>query len=278
MERIVVGFDGSASAEAALRWAETEAAAHGARLELVVVAEDGRRGPEWAPDGGAVAEWVERHIRQRLETLEAGQAGTLTVRAGAPAEVLVAASREADLLVCGAQGLTADERRHLGSVTRACLHQASCSIAVIRSSYPDSDQKHRVVVGVAEADQVASEVIDFAATEARLRDVTLEAVHAVHWDHLGAEFLAPTDSQLAEWGQRLLRIAITAAGVPARPVVACGSPAQVLVQRSAGAQLLVLGSRGSNPLASMVLGATSDHCARHARCPVLIHRRGTPRA
>ena len=62
---------------------------------------------------------------------------------------------------------------------------------------------------------------------------------------------------------------------PALPVeseLKQGHPRQVLVDSSADADLLVVGSRGLGGFAGMLLGSVSDHCARHAKCPVVIVR------
>jgi nucleotide-binding universal stress UspA family protein len=34
--------------------------------------------------------------------------------------------------------------------------------------------------------------------------------------------------------------------------------------------LLVVGARGRNPVTSLLLGSTSENCARHAHCPVMV--------
>lgn len=53
-----------------------------------------------------------------------------------------------------------------------------------------------------------------------------------------------------------------------------GHPAQQLVEASETAMLLVVGSRGHGQFAGMLIGSVSEHCAAHARCPVLVfHRR-----
>jgi nucleotide-binding universal stress UspA family protein len=57
-----------------------------------------------------------------------------------------------------------------------------------------------------------------------------------------------------------------------RPVVRSGRPAQVLLEASAGADLLVVGSRGHGLFADMLLGSISQHCFKHAKCPVVVMR------
>lgn len=65
---------------------------------------------------------------------EAGLQATPVVRAGTPAEeiVAVAREREADLVVIGTRGHTGLARLILGSVARNVLHHAPCSVLVVR--------------------------------------------------------------------------------------------------------------------------------------------------
>ena len=51
-----------------------------------------------------------------------------------------------------------------------------------------------------------------------------------------------------------------------------GYAPSVLVAESVGADLLVVGSRGHGTFAEALLGSVSQHCAHHARCPVVIVR------
>jgi nucleotide-binding universal stress UspA family protein len=76
------------------------------------------------------------------------------------------------------------------------------------------------------------------------------------------------------WGKRLVVGELTEMGVHARPVVIPGHASDVLVRHSANAELLVVGSRGHSPLVNLWLGSTSEHCAQHAQCAVMIVRHG----
>lgn len=62
-------------------------------------------------------------------------------------------------------------------------------------------------------------------------------------------------------------------GVDGSPTAAAALTWAAEEARLRGAELvvdlLVLGPRGRNPFSSM-LGSTSEHCARHAHCPVMI--------
>lgn len=55
-------------------------------------------------------------------------------------------------------------------------------------------------------------------------------------------------------------------------------PAAALVRLSRDADLLVVGSRGLGGFAGVLLGSISQHCVRHATCPVLVARQPRSRA
>ena len=279
MRRIIVGFDGSAFATDALRWAVVEARRHGADLVALTVLDDqpmplqaSTRQPPLDPRPDVLT-----GLRDAVQAAADGFPVVFRYTVGSAAAQLIAASRGADLLVVGSRGHGRLTNALLGSVSRACLLHAPGPVAVIRPGATGATDG-RVVVGV-DGSEPSRQAVRVAATEARLRRAALDTVHAVHWDRIGTELITPTDEQLTEWGTHLvhrqladLHQDLADAGVAARPVIVPGHPGDVLVDHSRTADLLVLGSRGHNPLASLLLGSTSDYCAHHATCPVMVVR------
>ena len=104
--RIVVGFDGSAHAQAALREAEELASAFDGTVE-VVAATGGKEIERDAPGGDRVDTWDPAH----------------------PVAALVERSRTADLVVVGSRGVHGI--RTIGSVSERVAHQAHCTALVL---------------------------------------------------------------------------------------------------------------------------------------------------
>jgi nucleotide-binding universal stress UspA family protein len=140
MESIVVGTDGSPSAEAAVRRATDVAKWSGALLHLVTaypdvvsyrerIASSAKRDPI---DLGEIAETV--LARTADEVTSQGVDVETHAREGEPAKVIldVAQEQDADLIVVGARGLTGFERFLLGSVSSKLSHHASCSVMIVR--------------------------------------------------------------------------------------------------------------------------------------------------
>lgn len=133
-DRVVVGVDGSASSEAALRWAEGYAVDHGLRLELVTAWQHPvwygvpMMPSDWAPDLQA-AEVLEKAAASL--TLPEDQVDKRPVQ-GLPGPVLVGAAKDAALLVVGSHGHGAVAGALLGSVSSYCTHHATCPAVVVR--------------------------------------------------------------------------------------------------------------------------------------------------
>jgi nucleotide-binding universal stress UspA family protein len=143
---IVVGTDGSDTANQAVRQAVDLARAVGAKLELVSayepvpaqrLSEERRQAPE-------DLQWAINPREDVDATLEAaaaiGREAGVTVdvypRQGDPADAIldIAEEREADLIVVGNKGMTGAKRFLLGSVPNKVSHHAPCSVLIIRTT------------------------------------------------------------------------------------------------------------------------------------------------
>lgn len=261
-QHVVVGVDGSPAAAAALTWAAEEARLRGAELVVWTIIDK--------PPGTRAGESTAAQVPgSELDLLTDGYPVTLRHGSGTAAKELIAASARAVLLVVGSRGRNPMAALLLGSVSRACLAQAPCPVVVVRPQLHRARSRGRVIVGVDMSSHSRRAQL-FAAEEARLRGATLHAVHAVHWDNVGAELITPTREQLVGWGRDLVAVELAATGVTARPVVIHGHATDVLVRHSTYADLLVVGARGRGSTAGMLLGSVSNHCAQHAHCPVMI--------
>jgi nucleotide-binding universal stress UspA family protein len=275
---VVAGFDGSQPATDALTWAAQEARLHGAELVALAVLDRPVMTGDVLAEPVVDPETLWSQLAERLAGAAEQASGDYPVRfelveGGAAAE-LVAACGSDDLLVLGTRGRSLLTGLLLGSVSRACLHHAPCPVVVVPG--PMEFGGHGRVLVAVDASVDSREAMRTAEHEARLRGDALHAVHAVHWDHIGAELTTPDDKQLVIWGKDLVESELEGIGVQARPVVVPGHAGDVLVRHSTHADLLVVGSRGRNQLAMLLLGSTSDHCARNAECPVMVVRSRTP--
>jgi nucleotide-binding universal stress UspA family protein len=141
---VVVGSDGSATAERAVAGAADMAAQHNARL--IVVTAYKQHGDELASEPGVPDDirWALTDQHQAEELAERGRriAGRAGVEravtravAGSPADVLLETAEDfgADLIVVGSKGLTGAAGIVLGSVASSIAHHAPCDVMIIHT-------------------------------------------------------------------------------------------------------------------------------------------------
>jgi nucleotide-binding universal stress UspA family protein len=143
---IVVGTDGSPTAERAVAHAAAMATADGARVVVVTAFLPGGgariAGAEDVPDDlrFALSDRVqaeERAERGRVIAKEAGVAKVVVQAiSGDPANVLLEAAKDfdADLIVVGSKGLTSAAHFILGSVAASVAHHAPCDVLVAHTT------------------------------------------------------------------------------------------------------------------------------------------------
>ena len=129
MHCIVVGTDGSATAEAAVRQAGELAKAVNGHVHVVSGYQPLSGGVQ--PDARARANLERASGMLRVE----GVTSTGHARRGDPVEAIigVATEEKADVIVVGNKGMTGG-RRFLGSVPNKISHQAPCSVWIARTS------------------------------------------------------------------------------------------------------------------------------------------------
>jgi nucleotide-binding universal stress UspA family protein len=143
---VVVGTDGSETAELAVRSAAELAAAFGARLTVVTAftprpEEEAKRvqeAPEdvrWAITDATSAEEHARQARTIARDMGVEDV-VLRVDSGDPASLLIDAANDsgADVIVVGSKGMTSAKRFVLGSVPNKVSHHAPCDVAIIHTA------------------------------------------------------------------------------------------------------------------------------------------------
>jgi nucleotide-binding universal stress UspA family protein len=125
-----------------------------------------------------------------------------------------------------------------------------------------------MVVGTAGTD-TAARAVAWAATEARLRGVSLRIVHA-------APYATPDNKPARRRVTAILGRAYTVAhqhepGVPAHTERLDEQPVRALIDASSNAPLLAVGMRGERP-SEVVIGSTALAVSGAAGCPVVVVR------
>ena len=134
---VVAGVDGSDESVAALRWAGEYSAATGATLRAILA---------WhypaaiGPAPGVAPQVISDEVRKNMATALAeavaranpGVPVDQVIGYGHPVQVLIDASKEADLLVVGRRGHAAITGMLVGSVSIHCVTHAHCPVVVVQ--------------------------------------------------------------------------------------------------------------------------------------------------
>ena len=131
---VVVGVDGSADSDRALRWAAEYVRRGGGHLTVLTAW-------QWPTTYGTAVLWDGWDPAVDAQQVVEKAAAELTLPAdavetrvvcGPAAETLVRASASADLLVVGTRGHGSIAGALLGSVSSHCVHHAHCPVLVVR--------------------------------------------------------------------------------------------------------------------------------------------------
>ena len=135
--KILLGYDGSASAERALGFAIDTATKYGAALHVLAVARPPDLGTEIEVE--PVIERELKHYESVLAGVKEKLAGTVDahceVVVGHPAEQLLryAETHGIDHIIVGNRGRSLFERLLLGSIARQVIAHAPCNVTVVRA-------------------------------------------------------------------------------------------------------------------------------------------------
>ncbi|WP_133913089.1 universal stress protein [Streptomyces sp. NBC_00582] len=277
---VVVGVDGSEPSLSAVDRAADEAALRGVPLRVVyaslweryegtALAGDHRPFEEVRADD-VVAVAVGRARARRPDLTVSGE-----VVPEEPEYVLVREGRRASVLVVGTRGRGSVVEMLLGSVSLTVAAHAHCPVVVVRDGPSDGGTRRRVVVGVGGTGK-DSAATRFAAEEARLRGVPLDAVRA--WrcparESVEHPLLTGAPARLhEEQAARVLEEAL--ANVPAdvelRRRTVEGPARDVLLDASRDAALLVVGARRTHGHLGLQLGQVAHGVLHRATCPVAV--------
>lgn len=274
---IVVGYDDTTAALAAVRWAADLARCTSSGIHLVhawtwPLLGQGVAGiPVLDPTGPRnQARRLLDDAAERIAAEFPDVPVTAELLSGMPREALEEISGRTDLLVVGTRGLGAVLGALLGSVSRGILHDAGCPVAVIRS-----DQYRAGPVLVAyDGSEVAGKAVDEAADLAAAWGSALRVIHVQASSHApyasGAEAWSAGTRSRGLLDEGAARASARREGLEVQTrMVEDRSVAEGLLNAAAGARMLVLGHRG---LSRGQFGSTAHAAVLHATGNVAVVR------
>lgn len=276
---VLVGVDGSAGGRDAIALASHLTDSAGGGIALVNVHSGQTQLPLALAAAGALpeqgSELGREETSKRLLEREREAAGVdaqlICVASPSPGRGLhqQAEAQGAELLVVGSSRRGLLGRAMLGDDTRAALNGAPCAVAVAAQGFAQRPRPLRRV-GVGYDGSPESRAALALARTLSEDGETLQALQVVtvpgyaFGGAFGPELGDTIDKMVAEAQERVRALP----GVEGRAVY--GLPGEELAIFSAELDLLVVGSRSYGPIKRAMLGSTSNHLQRHARCSLLV--------
>ncbi|WP_328505444.1 universal stress protein [Streptomyces sp. NBC_00391] len=293
---VTVGLDGSPESRAAAEWAAREARLRDLVLKIVHIWEPAPDPIAQAPLLGSETHqhWTERIPREAADGIRLRHPGVEVTSEhvdGRPSEILVEATRNAELLVLGSRGLSGIGGFMVGSVGLAVVAHAECPVVLVRAlelaadehemdpaGIPSAATPFRPVVLGLDVESPNEELIEFAFAAAARRGTSLRVVHGWNPPPYYAYGLA-ADLELHAELTRRETTALTEVLRPWRekhPDVEVteephyGTPGNHLVDASREASLVVVGRRVRRSPFGAHIGPVTHAVLHHSTAPVAV--------
>ncbi|MEV7069309.1 universal stress protein [Streptomyces sp. NPDC093990] len=293
---VTVGLDGSRESRAAAEWAAREAGLLGLPLRLVHVWEPVPDPVAQAPLLGAETQqhWTERVPREAAEGIRSRHPGldvSTAQLSGRPADELLDAAKDAELLVLGSRGLSGIGGFMVGSVGLSVVAHAERPVVLVRADQQAADEHEKDPVGIPSAatpfrpvvlgldiESPDEELIAFAFAAAVRRGTSLRVVHGWNPPPYYAYGLA-VDLELHAELARRETVALAEVMAPWRKAFPdtevaeesfYGTPAGHLVDASRTASLVVVGRRVRRAAFGARIGAVTHAVLHHSIAPVAV--------
>ncbi|MEY9857802.1 nucleotide-binding universal stress UspA family protein [Catenulispora sp. GAS73] len=277
---VIVAYDQSPSGDRALAQAGREAAWRDTAVTVVtgyhtvaVASPMGYMPTDFQTGVKEAADKIADDGVQWLRNRYPGMPVEAKVIAGATADAIAEAARDADLLVLGNRGRGGFTGLLLGSVSMRTLTLASCPTMVVRGT---PREPAGTVVLALDVEDPGEELMGFAFAEAALRNARLTVVNV--WDldwarddnldavreHAIADIRSALDRRLNPWHAKHPDVHLAVE-------VMDGAPSAVLTGLTQDADLIVAGAhrRGDGHL-GMRPGPITHTLLHHADCPVAV--------
>ncbi|MFF7644910.1 universal stress protein [Streptomyces canus] len=293
---VTAGLDGSRESRAAAEWAAREAGLLDVPLRLVHVWEPVPDPIAQAPLLGAETQqhWTERIPREAAEGVRLRHPGldvSTGQLSGRPADELLSAAKDAELLVLGSRGLSGIGGFMVGSVGLSVVAHAERPVVLVRADQQAADEHETDPVGIPSAatpfrpvvlgldiESPDEELIAFAFAAAVRRGTSLRVVHGWNPPPYYAYGLA-VDLELHDELARREIAALAEVVVPWRKKFPdtevteesrYGTPANHLVDASREASLVVVGRRIRRGALGAHIGPVTHAVLHHSIAPVAV--------
>jgi nucleotide-binding universal stress UspA family protein len=281
---VLIGYDGSPDAEAALTWGLEFAERERAEVHLLRAFDPKPHelrmvGGPGADDANQLFSRAETELATALECSRRDHPHvrvSATVERTAPDRMLIDRSRTAAAIVIGSRGQSRLSTLVAGSTAVSVASRAHCTVVAVRGPAPPG---HGVVVG-ADGSPAAEAAIGFAFEQADALSAPLTVLHA--WSYppsvspLG--YVRSKADDPVDYRRQQRSLLTKSIGgwrdkfpdVDVQTSVVSGGAVTTLVAASIGSQLLVVGCHGGHILQGLVLGTVSQALLHRVEVPLAV--------
>lgn len=292
--KILIGYDGSSSSEAAIEDLTMAGLPKNAEARIVSVVE------QWIPTPKSFG-MVETHFKEdepspsdRAELLSSAARKRVAYyfpewevsvepRIGSPAAVMLDISDEwkPDLIVVGSKGHSALGKWLLGSVSRKVLNEAHCSVRVGRKNEESVEGAPRIVIGF-DGSEGAKAAVRRVSERSYPKGASALLITAdfsiapLTADHMIGSLAKWVEDERKRIGQeaKLAEEMLVKKGFNVQRVVREGDPKQIICDAADEwkADCVFVGAKHQNRLDRFLLGSVSAAVAERADCSVEVVR------
>lgn len=269
-ESIVLAVDGGSASDAAVRWVAARAGVHDITVDVSTVIPLDESMVNRSRFTRALLSARKELARTRARQLE-------HVRHGDAVDALVAASRDADLLVVGTNRTSGLASLLHSTLALRLAGKAECPLVVVPANW-SSDREHGSIVVGWEDDGSSDAAVEFAANEAAAAGRDLRVVHS--WVLPPVDALDPRGSaalfasvfqgERSQLDNEVRRVRARHPSIEIHSALSPDSADTALDTMGEEAALLVIGSHGRGAIGDLLLGSVGDDLIRKMTCPVAI--------
>lgn len=270
MEHIVLAYDASPGAEAALDWVSWRIHNEAAVVHLLFVTN-----PLWAEKAQATRNL--HAARDQLRRHNPALTVHLLLLDGRKIPTLTRAALDADLLVMGASQRARAPHQGSAALPLRVANRVICPTVLVPEGWTSGSGEPRVMVGI-DDDSSSDTAAAFAADEATRLHAPLHLVHA--WKTLPS---APGrvrdqvsgDAEIEDAHRRLLnevaaRIRTGWPGLPLELTLVHDNPVSALATAARHADVTVIGSHRRGAITAVILGSVAQDLSRDLHSPLCI--------
>jgi nucleotide-binding universal stress UspA family protein len=298
--KILIGYDGSEHAEAAI--ADLDRAGLPQAAEAFVAAVSESLLPVPLSFGGVETSYADPAVTGESGAYEIAKAGARKVSemfpswhvdhgaaVGSPESVMLSKAEEwkPDLIVIGSQSRGAIGRFFLGSAAQSLVTNAPCSVRVGRRTKDRMSSELRLVAAV-DGSKHSSAAVSTIVGRYRYEDCRVRLISVTELGNYQSiksfDLVEPTPQVDRAAHQAEIKRAedaalnavakLTDAGFSVSSVVENGDPRDVILRQAEewDADCVFVGARGLNRIERMLLGSVSSYVAARANCSVEVVR------